>query len=706
LKRVGQNATGVPVDKAASLADQTAAITAPLPILVMETLSDNDGHAVNLVFHCLDIGCNVFNPSFISIDNASQSQIWSQDFTQAGPFVSVSPFAIAPDNTIYAVGTYVLSRQPVGGLITKARTKLFALDGATGSQKFALELPSVSQEEILFDRDNIKIQDDIFETGAGIGPISVMPDGSLQALLWTYHRMETQIQSNGLPSGSPGSNCNVGQLACTTAISNHQKLELLTVAAGGSLFTQQMQTYDFDISGCIACVDPGSVTGFFPGQAIPDGFGGTLASWTKTSGTLNSSNTPPSQFLSSIGGPGGTFDIEMGTAFVPAFLGEGGTLVLGENNVVFAGNGPVVGVFDFVAKTQRWASQPTGGQFFPIVATADGGLLAEKTSSRFGAIDAALFFDVSGAGTLFPTTTGASYFSDNTLLGFLNGSVALLSTPMPITTDPDNIWPVSAGNEFQQRAPTRPQITSLSPSRALIGNTIDVQLQGRQLNKIVSIDAGTGITATINPKTTSNSHLSVTLAMDETTTSGIHKLIATLNNGNAIESKQSFFVQVPTQLKLLSAGVSSALATATANGCPVEFLDPNSRGPFGMKLALKYQVLDQQSQTGEPIIATMPLREDLLNLTVDGQLTDPHSVFDQRVTFSGATDADGSFVDDPVGACGPVMFTNATFTQRLFIPLSTKISPTVRTNTYSETGQQRCGMMTNGDDIKVDIGCN
>jgi hypothetical protein len=44
------------------------------------------------------------------------------------------------------------------------------------------------------------VQADLFETGSGIGPISVMPDGSLQALLWTYHRMETQIQSNGLPT--------------------------------------------------------------------------------------------------------------------------------------------------------------------------------------------------------------------------------------------------------------------------------------------------------------------------------------------------------------------------------------------------------------------------------------------------------------------------------------------------------------------------
>ena len=455
LQRMGQTTAGAQVDNPSDPVTQTAAITAPASTLVIETLSDNDGHAVNLVFNCLDIGCTGFNPSFISIDNASQTQLWSQDLTQAGPFISVSPFAVAPDNTIYAVGTYVLSRQPTSGVITKARTKIFALDGATGSQKFALELPAVSQEEILLDRDKNQIQDDVFEPGSVIGPISVMPDGSVQALLWTYHRMETQTESTGLSN----SNCPGGQLACTTAISNHQKLELLTLQPGGSLSTQQMQTYDFEISGCMDCVDPGAATGFFPGQVIPDGFGGTLASWTKTSGTVLPFNKQPSQFLSSLGGPGGTFDIEMGTSFVPPFLEEGGSLVLGENNTVFAGSGPVLGAFDFTARTQRWASQSTGGQSFPVVATADGGLLAQKTSSRFGAIDSVLSFDPSGAATTFPTTTGISYFSDNTLQGFPNGTVALFLPPVPVATDPGNIWSPIAGNLYQQHAPTPPQVT-------------------------------------------------------------------------------------------------------------------------------------------------------------------------------------------------------------------------------------------------------
>ena len=132
--------------------------------------------------------------------------------------------------------------------------------------------------------------------------------------------------------------------------------------------------------------------------------------------------------------------------------------------------------------------------------------------------------------------------------------------------DPNAEWLVQ-GNTFLQRASRQPQIVSLSPSRGLIGSVIKVQIQGVQLSKIVSVDAGPGITATINPKNRSNSQLTITLAMDVTTVPpGVHPIVATLQNGLNIQSKQRFFVQVPAQLKLISKPVvSSAVPTATAN---------------------------------------------------------------------------------------------------------------------------------------------
>src|SRR5205807_2393152 len=127
---------------------------------------------------------------------------------------------------------------------------------------------------------------------------------------------------------------------------------------------------------------------------------------------------------------------------------------------------------------------------------------------------------------------------------------------------------------------------------------------------------------------------------------GVHPIVARLKNGLKIQSKQPFFVQVPAQLKFLKAVVSSI--NATANGCPAANI--GKEGPFGMKIAVRYQVLDQDSPA-KSIIATMPLREDLTTFVVDGQ-PQKDTGFGLPVTTSGNTEADGSFLDQPVGACG------------------------------------------------------
>src|SRR5205085_11173486 len=121
----------------------------------------------------------------------------------------------------------------------------------------------------------------------------------------------------------------------------------------------------------------------------------------------------------------------------------------------------------------------------------------------------------------------------------------------------------------------------------------------------------------------------------------------------------------------------------TANGCPATNI--GLEGPFGMKIAVTYQVLDQDSPA-KSINATMPLLEDLTNFVVDGQPQDDQS-FGVRVTTSGNTEADVSFLDQPTGACGQnEAFGLASFTQRLFIPLYT-LSLTVRKTTFFLTGQ-------------------
>jgi hypothetical protein len=125
-----------------------------------------------------------------------------------------------------------------------------------------------------------------------------------------------------------------------------------------------------------------------------------------------------------------------------------------------------------------------------------------------------------------------------------------------------------------------------------------------------------------------------------------------------------------------------------------------------MRLAVKYQILDQQNPA-QAISATLPLRENLTNFVANGQ-PQTGMVKGGFVTASGTTNSDGTFTDDPVGACAQGPFTTTTFTQELFLPISSQVSLTVRTNNYSLNGKKGCGTMGNGTggDISVNVPCN
>lgn len=125
--------------------------------------------------------------------------------------------------------------------------------------------------------------------------------------------------------------------------------------------------------------------------------------------------------------------------------------------------------------------------------------------------------------------------------------------------------------------------------------------------------------------------------------------------------------------------------------------------PFGMELAVRYQVMDQQNPPS-PIVAAMTVRENLLMLKVDGQTAAPDQN-DVPVTPSGTTESSGAFKDDGVGACGMGAFGTATFTQELIIVSSTGTRYKVRTNLWALTGKNGCGNMNNGffGDINVTV---
>lgn len=238
----------------------------------------------------------------------------------------------------------------------------------------------------------------------------------------------------------------------------------------------------------------------------------------------------------------------------------------------------------------------------------------------------------------------------------------------------------------------RPVIQSITPARGPIGVGTSVTIRGRGFgtNPTVTI-SGTGVTYSGSSGSATELTGTINVAPDA---AGGNRTVRIGSRGQT-SNGVNFFVQIPSSLRVLSSGVFSGTGLL-ANGCP-------SNQPFGFRVSVRYQVLDQASPAN-PISATLPLREDLINFMVDGQSAAP-DLRNTLVTASGTTESDGTFTDQPVGGCATGPFSTGSFEQTLFLPLSASVSPTVRVNNWAFSGRHSCGTMSNGVDVTVTVQC-
>jgi hypothetical protein len=246
-----------------------------------------------------------------------------------------------------------------------------------------------------------------------------------------------------------------------------------------------------------------------------------------------------------------------------------------------------------------------------------------------------------------------------------------------------------------------PHINSISPGRGLIGTTVPISIFGSGFSQTGSNSisvSGYGVTAS-DPNFINSGLLSATLSITADASAGNHALTVTTNGFNS--NSVNFYVQIPTSLAVLSSGVATNVyANSLPNGCPPTTV--GTAGPYGMQIFIRYQLMDQ-ANPAQAIVATLPLREDLINFMLDGQPY-PGDVDNGPVTPSGTTEADGTFTDIPVGACSPDPFTSATFEQDLF--MSTNHTLNVRINNWALTGRSGCGNMNNGGlGVSVSVNC-
>jgi hypothetical protein len=236
-----------------------------------------------------------------------------------------------------------------------------------------------------------------------------------------------------------------------------------------------------------------------------------------------------------------------------------------------------------------------------------------------------------------------------------------------------------------------PRVDSVSPDRALVGQPVDVVIRGAGFGGNPSVSAGAGISVTVNSVSDAEIHARFNIAANDS--GGNHAVTVTASSGMESNPGGNFFVQIPAGLSVLSKGVFTGPGLL-ANGCP-------ANQPFGFRVSISYQVLDQ---SGAAINFGMPLRENLVNFTVDGQSAAP-DVNNGLVTASGLTETNGTFLDQPVGGCADGRFNTGSFTQELFTPLNSSVQPTVRINDWVFSGRSGCGNLTNGNDVSVTTTC-
>lgn len=263
-----------------------------------------------------------------------------------------SNLAVSPAGTVYFAETDT-------DVATQTDyTYLNVINGSTGALIRKIQLP-VSNYTVV-NQDGCQFNSSS-NFGAAFGPPMVAPDGS--AYLEIDSSQETLAYN-------PCSNDPV------VVNSYAEALSLLQVLPDGGTQYQTLASYslaDVPTSGN----DAGTVPAHLPGEVIPDGRGGILATWID----FPPQNPPyPSERLvmADVGSQGLTQAAFTGLDSQNAPFSK--NLVLGDNNTAFFTDGAHVTAFDATTIQQNWIYASNGGTLSFVAATSGGGVLVNDAS--------------------------------------------------------------------------------------------------------------------------------------------------------------------------------------------------------------------------------------------------------------------------------------------------------------------------------------
>jgi hypothetical protein len=312
---------------------------------VATTIADNLGGTVSATAYGMSNSSRPGNlNSLIRMDGASGLQSWYYD----SPGL-VSTGAVRPDGTLFAV-------EQSGGYYSNQTGRLLGLDGASGNPVFQYQLP-LSFQNHYGNEDDCTFHDSGFSSPQ-TGPMSIAPDNAVYVEVLTRTLIDV-FDCNTFTNNLAGSG---------------STLQLLRAGASGtSLLPLSSSSSIFQFQG--------------PGEVIPDGQGGVLATWDMNFQSIGTFTDVA--HVTHVDQNGNVTDYTLPFSQLEGWCGDApcqgdgsrGHLVLGDNNIAFASNSHELIAFDVNSGAVQWTRLAPQNHQFPLVAASAGsGVVATDLS--------------------------------------------------------------------------------------------------------------------------------------------------------------------------------------------------------------------------------------------------------------------------------------------------------------------------------------
>jgi Glucodextranase, domain B/Bacterial Ig-like domain (group 2) len=347
-------------------------------------------------------------PELLDIAGPTGSQNWQYIPQGTGIYAYPAPIvdtAVGLDGTLY----FVDQASDIND--ENFASYLYAINGTTGALISQTELPlSYGTYHYCTGGTNA------YTLQTLIGPPMVAADGSV----YVEFDVNQQTWTSAYPS-------------CASTLAPYtETLELLRVLPGGATQTQALASYSTSDWGGVTYPAPFH----YPGDVIPDGNGGVLASYDAEQGigtvpTITDTTSGATQPLSSL------LDVTSDSS-----------LVLGDNNTAFVTDGNTLISLNASSLQQNWAYTSQGGELNFVAATSGGGVAINDSQLGPIQLDAnGNPSQLTGQATNSPTFSWANQWDIPAASG--NG-VSLIT--LPVVVDGASLWASASGSPSAARA--------------------------------------------------------------------------------------------------------------------------------------------------------------------------------------------------------------------------------------------------------------